>query len=232
MSPPSISVIVVVRNGAKYIAQALRSILKQTMLPNEIIVVDGKSTDGTVEIARNFKIESPSIRIFDQAVLGLAYARNLGLRMAQGELIAFLDHDDLWHPKKIEYQVHCLQNNPSAQYAICELKMFVEKGDQSREKFPQTYLSTNHLGKTPSALMAKKMLFSEIGLFDPSLRIGCDADWFARAHDSSIPFEVVFRPLVFKRIHLSNLSANVILNREELLNIARRSIDRKKAKMV
>lgn len=232
MSTLSVSVIVVVRNGAEYIGHALQSILRQTIAPCEIVVIDGQSTDGTAEIVRDFSRAFPCIRFVKQSVLGLANARNLGLELAQGDLITFLDYDDLWHPRKNEFQVHCLLNHPSAQYVICHLRMFLEKGNKSRANFPKMHLAKIHLGETPSALMAKKTLFREIGGFDPALQIGCDADWFARARDCRVPFEVVSKPLVFKRIHCSNLSMNKKINQRELIQIVRRSIERKKSSAV
>src|SRR3989304_1795815 len=101
---PVVSVIVVVKNGACYLASALQSIFEQDYTPLEVLVVDGQSTDDTAEIAKSFG----SIRYLWQSDRGLANARNIGIQAAQGDLIAFLDHEDVWAPNKLSTQVHYL----------------------------------------------------------------------------------------------------------------------------
>ena len=117
MSPSSssvarVSVITVVKNGERYLAEALQSILNQTLPPCEIILVDGQSTDRTAEIARSFA----GLRYLCQQDQGLANARNLGIAAAQGELVAFLDHDDLWPPEKLDTQVRYMLERPELGY--------------------------------------------------------------------------------------------------------------------
>jgi len=224
----NLSVIIVVKNGELYIAQAMRSILKQTLLPAEILVIDGQSTDRTLEITKNFSWVYSPIHCLQQSSHGLANARNFGIEQAQGDLIAFLDHDDLWHPKKLEYQVCCLQNNKSIQFTVCYLKMFRQLGKNKRLNFPDSYLAKNHLGLTPSALVARRSAFTQIGYFDPNLQIGCDSEWFARAYDHHLSFGILPLTLVYKRIHSSNTSATLDIYKEELFQLIRKSIHRKR----
>src|SRR5712692_4526575 len=98
MKSALISCIVPVFNGERYLGETLDSILAQTYRPLEIIVVDDGSTDGTPAVANGY---SEFIRYLWQANAGEAAARDQGLKVAQGELMAFLDADDLWHPKKL-----------------------------------------------------------------------------------------------------------------------------------
>lgn len=106
MSHPLVSVIIPVFNGEKYIRCAIESVQKQDYQQIEIIVVDDGSTDATLDILRGFDTR---ITVYRQPNKGSAAARNLGIRMAQGSYIAFLDADDYWYPGKIGTQMRALQ---------------------------------------------------------------------------------------------------------------------------
>src|SRR5690348_9114074 len=96
---PRIAAIVPLFNGAKYIELAIRSILEQTHARHEIIVVDDGSTDNGAEIVR--RIECP-ITVLTKENGGQSSARNLGVKHATSDLIAFLDQDDIWYPHHLE----------------------------------------------------------------------------------------------------------------------------------
>ena len=92
-----ISCIVPVFNGERYLGEALESILKQSYQSLQIIVVDDGSTDGTAALVDHYEGQ---VRFLRQPNAGTAVARNSGLNAAEGEFVAFLDADDLWHPEK------------------------------------------------------------------------------------------------------------------------------------
>jgi glycosyltransferase involved in cell wall biosynthesis len=224
MSNPSVSVITVVKDGEGYLAEAIKSILSQTFTPYEIIVVDGQSTDGTKKVAGAF----PQVRYINQSGRGLADARNTGIGEAAGELIAFLDHDDLWARNKLSTQVHHLVNDTILQYTITWMKSFLEPGCSVRPEFKTASLKQPQIGCTPSALVVRKSLFDLIGLFNPEFTIGCDADWFTRARDSNIPMDVIPEILLYKRLHNRNLSSDIQVNKREMFAIAKQSIERRR----
>ena len=101
MKPPLISCIVPVYNGERYLRQALDSILTQTYRPLEIIVADDGSTDGTAAVVTRYGDQIHYIR---QDNSGAPAVRNLGLRVAHGEFVAFLDADDLWRLADLDCQ--------------------------------------------------------------------------------------------------------------------------------
>lgn len=106
---PAVSVVIPCYNGEAYLAETLRSALGQTHPVMEIIVVDDGSTDGSADLASSF---GDSVRVVRQQNGGEGSARNRGVLEARGELIAFLDADDLWHPRKIERQTAYLDEHP------------------------------------------------------------------------------------------------------------------------
>jgi cellulose synthase/poly-beta-1,6-N-acetylglucosamine synthase-like glycosyltransferase len=221
MNNTIVSVITVVKNGGRYLAEAIKSILSQTYKSYEIIVIDGQSTDNTEKIAKSF----PQVRYIRQSSQGLANARNTGIEAAEGELIAFLDHDDLWAQNKLSTQVQHLVNHPVSQYTITWMKFFLEPGCSLRPGFKPASLEHAQIGYTPSALVARKSLLPLIGQFNPDFTIGCDVDWFKRARSSYISMAVIPGVLLYKRIHNTNLSSNVQVNKRELFAIVKQSIE-------
>jgi glycosyltransferase involved in cell wall biosynthesis len=110
---PSVSVIVPCYNRARTIERALRSVVRQTFTNFEVIVCDDGSTDGTGELVRAFAADDPRIQLYRLSEnVGPAGARNLGMRIARGEYIAFLDSDDEWLPEKLARQVERLDAQP------------------------------------------------------------------------------------------------------------------------
>jgi glycosyltransferase involved in cell wall biosynthesis len=97
-----ITVVIPTYNSGRFLVEAIDSALAQTLAPSEVIVVDDGSTDDTCERLRPY---GGSVRLLAQENRGVSAARNLGVREARGGLIAFLDADDVWHPRKLELQV-------------------------------------------------------------------------------------------------------------------------------
>ena len=226
MSRLSVSAIVVVRNGERFLAQALDSVLSQTRPADEVLVIDGGSTDATAEIARSFA----PVRLLQQPGTGLANARNAGVGAATRELVAFLDHDDLWLPRKLEVQIARLEADPDLDYCHVHVRLFVEPGTPLRPGFTREFLEREHRGRTPGALVARRALFARIGGFDERYAIGADAEWFARAADLKTNGLEIAEPLLAKRIHAANLSADAARNRHELLNVIKRSLERRRGR--
>lgn len=98
----TISVVIPCFNGAAFVSQAIESVLAQTCLPQEIVVVDDGSTDDSYDIAAAY---GEPVRVVRQENRGECAARNRGIEAVQGEWIAFLDADDLWQPTKLERQL-------------------------------------------------------------------------------------------------------------------------------
>ena len=105
------SVIIPAYNAAQSIAMTLDSVRAQTVVPHEILVFDDGSTDDTAAILESYK---PRVTVFRQSNQGVAHARNFLCAQAQGDTLAFLDADDLWHPRYLEVQSKLIQEFPDA----------------------------------------------------------------------------------------------------------------------
>lgn len=219
-----VSVIIPVYNGERYLAEALQSVLVQTYQPVEVIMIDDGSVDESAAMARSF----PMVQLYSQPNQGVAAARNRGLKLARGEWLAFLDQDDLWLPDKLSRQMARLQHQPKAECVLTQQLIFLEAGFERPAWLRPELLDQAQPGLTPSTLLAHRSVFAKVGEFDLGHSTASDVDWFFRARDAGIALETVPRPLVRKRVHSGNQSRLVKALHAEYLQIARKSIRRKK----
>ena len=125
---PKVSIIITTYNGSKYIRETIESVCNQTYRNWELIIIDDGSEDNTCEIITSFKDER--IQLFKAGRIGInGRIKNIGLEKASGELIAFIDHDDLWHPSKLEKQITVLQEYPEAGFCLTGGYNFKTKGE-------------------------------------------------------------------------------------------------------
>jgi glycosyltransferase involved in cell wall biosynthesis len=220
-----VSVVIPTLDAARFLDQALDSVEAQSHPDLEVLLIDGGSTDGTVEIGRRRR----RVRIVGQTGSGLAAAWNDGIDAARGDLIAFLDSDDLWMPQKLTRQVEALEADLDAAYALARFRFVLEPGHPVPRGFLPAHLEGDHLSPLPSAVLARRDLFARIGTFDPRWVTASDVDFFARATNAELPFAVVDEVLVHKRVHDTNLSLfnGATVNRE-LLEVLQANVRRKR----
>jgi glycosyltransferase involved in cell wall biosynthesis len=224
MTPRLVSVVIIVKNGERFISQALDSVLAQTYRPLEILVVDGQSTDRTVAIAASY----PEARIIRQTGTGTSDAYNLGVAAAAGEFVSFLSHDDLWEPAKLSLQIAYMSEHPEVQYTLCRVRFFLEPGFALPPAFRPELLQGSHEGHMMEALVARRAVFNSVGLFDTGLRLTEDVDWFSRAIDMDTSMAVLPDVLVARRVHDENLTWTAPTVHDNLLKILRASVHRKR----
>ncbi len=215
--PPRISVIMVVKNGLRHLPAALASLRAQSLKPTEIVAVVAPSHDGT----EDYLAGQPDIRVIAQTGEGLAAARNLGLAEARGEIIAFLDHDDLWSPAKLERQIAVLRLFEGPAASIVHFRT-TRSDDDAAPDPPEGADPMSRLGWTPSALVAGRAVFERVGGFDPAAGLGCDTDWFRRLRLLGVPCGVAPGVLLEKRRHAGNLSRDPAHNRAAMFQMIRK----------
>ena len=193
------STILVVRNGAQYIAEALASVQRSGRAPVEILLIDGHSTYLTVEIASRF----PGVRIVPQEGKGIPAAYNQAIALARADTVAFISHDDIWMDGKLDLQLRAMEADPSLQFTVGMVEHFLA-GSGPPPGFRQDLLTKPVAGLIMEALVARKSVFDRVGLFDTSFAVAEDTDWFARAKDAGAKMAVLPQILVRKRVHDSN----------------------------
>lgn len=122
----SVSVVIPAYNFGAFLPETIRSVREQTHPDVEIVVVDDGSTDETPEVLK--RVEGPDLRWRHTPNRGVSAARNLGIELAEGDYVAFLDADDLWLPEKLERQVRLLQDEPDIGFVFCDFVRFDKDG--------------------------------------------------------------------------------------------------------
>lgn len=123
-----VSIITPLHNAADFFEQALESVLSQTYDEWELIIIDDRSTDNSVEIVKSYlEIDNRINLIQLEKNYGAAVARNAGIEIAKGRYIAFLDSDDIWYPEKLERQLDFMQKNDVA-FSFSKIERVNEAG--------------------------------------------------------------------------------------------------------
>jgi len=226
LATPTVSVVLIVRNGERYIAEALRSVLCADAMPTEVLVIDGGSTDRTAEIARGMA----GVVVHAQRSRGIAAAYNEGIALASGELVAFISHDDVWLPGKLRAQVEFLAGHPDVECCITGVLHTLEAGASPPPGFRRELLERAVPGMIPECLVARRGVFARVGPFDSSFAAGEDTDWFARARDAGVEFALLPETYLLKRVHGSNASLTAPNSSGQLLRAMRASVERKRTR--
>jgi len=226
-SRPIVSVIIPVYNGERFLAEAIQSVLDQTLAPDEIIVVDDGSTDGTAAVAAALTNASPlPMRYVYQENLGPAAARNHGMGLAQGDFLAFLDADDIWMPEKCQCQLQVLAEHPLAGVAWgCSITF---AGDISPNQAPSTVLVPLSPRFLLQSMLFRRSALEQVGGFDVTMRLGEDVDWIFRALECSLPVVIHGDLVVYYRRHENNLTSDEEQARS-INGILKKSLDRRRA---
>lgn len=147
---PTVSILLPTYNRAKFLGEAISAALSQTFTDLEIVLVDDGSSDGTRELVESFAKDDDRVRYIYQDNAGVSVARNRAMRESRGDLIAFLDSDDVWMPWKLELQVEVLQAYPNAGMCWTDMDAIHPDGRPLKNQFLKTmYSSYKNLGQEP-----------------------------------------------------------------------------------
>ena len=230
MVQPLISCIVPAYNGQRYIDATVSSIFAQSYRPLQVLVVDDGSSDRTAQVVGS--LDHP-IEVIRQANAGPAAACNRGLEAAKGELVAFLEQDDLWHPQKLSRQWARLQSRPELDYSVTLIRNFRDGQDPNSDHGGSEH---GPKGMTPvpgylcQTLLARRSTFEKVGGFDTRFRYSHATEWFARAQDRGAHGELLDEVLVFRRLHDDNTSlVNDDASRAEYLELVKHVLARRRS---
>jgi glycosyltransferase involved in cell wall biosynthesis len=223
-APTSVSVIVPVHNGTRFLSEALRSVKSQARPADEIIVVDHGSSDGSAEIVRR---EHPDVVLVRQAGAGAAAARNAGARRARCEALAFVDHDDVWLPERNAALLHAWSANPEADVICGAFRLLVEPGESDDER-----LSRAGGGQAPflvRALMIRRSCWLALGGMRSELDYAEDLDLYLRLSEAGANILRIDAATLIYRTHGANQSRAAARNSSALLSALRAAVLRRRA---
>lgn len=206
--PGGISVVIPTYNRAHLIKESLQSVLDQTVLPLEIIVVDDFSTDNTEEVVKS--LNSPLIKYFkNQRTKGANGARNTGIMLSRGEFIAFHDSDDIWLSDKLELQLQVLKSDLNIDMCFCSL--ITENGIITPKRKIKSFdireqLKLKNFISTQTIFIYKKQALTF--LFDEELRRFQDWDFVLRV-SSEKKIHHIDKPLVIQKLQIGSITNTV-----------------------
>ncbi len=214
MPSPRVSVVIPTYNRARYLVEAIESVLTQTLADREVIVVDDGSTDDTPAVIAPYL---DRVRFLRQENRGLAAARNAGIREARGEFVAFLDSDDRFDPRMLEAVLGTFGEHPEAG-AVCVAEREMDEEGRPRQRVhtkrsPGIFFTTASLlsrdtgvgcGRPP---VARRSLLETLGGFDETMRSAVDCEMWIRASLGAV-LVLQPEPLVLRRVHGGHLSGD------------------------
>jgi glycosyltransferase involved in cell wall biosynthesis len=221
-----ISVIMPIWNGEKYAKEAIASVLNQDYPEKEVIVVDDGSTDQTAALVRQF---GSLVKMVTQENKGLGASRNAAMQVATGEYFAFLDHDDIWTPRKLTQQMHALlisRNDPLV-FSLVEQFICPTMTDEERKRvFVQPGALPGYIAGT---LLLSKSRFEQVGPFlEEKKLLGEFIEWYSRALEAEVPILMLDEVTLYRRIHQDNMGRRDLSRRGDYLKILKASLDRRR----
>ena len=222
---PLVSVIMPCYNMASYISDSIKSVISQTYPHWELLIVDDASTDNTVDIIESYSQSDPRIRCaIKKQNSGIADTRNQCIQMAQGQFLAFLDADDIWHPEKLEKQLRfMIEKNVGFSYSTYD---WIDEEGKTLNKFIntignldyETYLRNTIIGC--STVMVDRKIVGEVVV--PKFRTSEDtATWLDILKKGFLAY-AIDEPLVSYRIRRKSASSNKIKASIDLWKVYRR----------
>lgn len=221
-----VSIIIPCRDGERYVAETLRSVLGQGHDDLEIIVVDDGSTDRTAEAVRSF---GDAVRYVRQDPGGASVARNRGVGLATGDVLAFLDADDLWCDQVLPRMLSAFDADPSVGMVVGQMEQFVSPDLPASAATEFRFSPDPVPARMCGTVLVRRSEFDRVGGFSPELSSGEFIDWLARAEDlgvrsASLP-DVVLR----RRLHRLNHGVVRRESRQDYLRVVKAALDRRRA---
>ena len=199
LTDPRVTVIVAAYNGERFLKQTLESVFAQDFESFEVVFVDDGSEDRTGEIAQSFPV-----RYVRQANQGLPAARNAGLAVARGDLVAFLDDDDVLPPTKLSAQVRYLDEHPETGCVLGRQEWIFDGVEAPRMARDPVFGELGGIQLVTA--MIRRRVLEDLGGFDPSYRYAEDRDLFIRMREHGVGIAVLPEVVLHKRLHGSNMT--------------------------
>jgi len=199
LTDPRVTVIVAAYNGERFLKETLESVFAQDFESFEVVFVDDGSEDRTGEIAQSFPV-----RYVRQPNQGLPAARNAGLAVARGDLVAFLDDDDVLPPTKLSAQVRYLDEHPETGCVLRRQEWIFDGVEAPRMARDPVFGELGGIQLVTA--MIRRRVLEDLGGFDPSYRYAEDRDLFIRMREHGVGIAVLPEVVLHKRLHGSNMT--------------------------
>jgi glycosyltransferase involved in cell wall biosynthesis len=213
-----VSAAIAVRDGERFLAEAIESTLAQTVPCSEVIVIDNGSTDQSREIAESYG--DAGVRVVEEPEAGIARARNAALAAYRGTHLSFLDADDLWEPRKNEVQLAALTSPDPPEIVFGHVVQFREGADGQSQ--PQRGLLV--------ASLAAREAWDRIGRWPTEVANTAEGlDFILRVRRAGLREMVIDDVVQRRRIHGENVGVRERETRTDMARVMKRELDRRRA---
>jgi glycosyltransferase involved in cell wall biosynthesis len=223
---PFVSVIMPAYNSERYIADAIGSLLSQSGVRVEVIVVSDGSTDGTERLVGTLAAADPRVRLLAEPHRGVAAARNTGLAAAKADFITFLDSDDLCAPGRLERQARYLLSHDAVDAVIGDMTLFDIAGSDGT---PSPTANTMRLtGVSLTTVLFRRAVFHKVGLCDEAFSFAEDVDLLLRLWESRAVLHFDEQVAIYYRRHDTNMTNDRQTVTRFVLRALHRSLTRRR----
>jgi glycosyltransferase involved in cell wall biosynthesis len=223
----SVSVVIPTLDRAHFLPAAIASVRAQNVEGTEIVIVDDGSTDDTSRVVEELRSggSEPEIRYYCQEHRGVSAARNRGLAEARGEVIAFLDSDDVWPDGSLRHRLHTLAENPHADivYGKTRIRCIVPGTSHRRFRDGESVFFSSLC-----SMVIRRATFERVGPINEEFAHSEDVEWLARAKEKGVHIVQTDFVVLEYRIHDRNMTSDVEENRAFLFRALKQSLDRRR----
>ncbi len=220
-----VSAIIPCHDGELYVADAIRSVLGQNYDPLEIIVVDDGSTDRSAEAVAAF---GDAVRCVRQPHGGASLARNRGVELATGQVVAFLDADDLWPDDVLPRLIAVLEGDPSVGMVVGHVQQFVSPELPDAVRLAFRFAPDPVPARLFGSVFVRRSEFDRVGPFSPRLASGELMDWVMRAEELGVKSVTVPDVVLKRRLHRVNHGIVRRHTRLDYVRVVKAALDRRR----
>lgn len=221
----SVSVVIPVYNAAPYVVECLESVLAQTRQASQIIVINDGSTDQSLYKLRSYA-QKDLIQLHTRENRGVAFTLNEAIGLVSGDLIAFLDADDIWLPDKLQQQVACLQNQPALDACFGYVRQFISPDLPPDIQAGISCPAQAQPGWLKQTMLIRQSAFDKTGRFNTAYHTGDFIDWFIRAKEAGLQYTMLLNTVTLRRLHRGGLASQVQYQKE-FAHILKAALDRR-----
>jgi glycosyltransferase involved in cell wall biosynthesis len=197
----NVGVVIPVRDGERYLAEALDSVLTQSHPPHDVVVVDDGSKDATVTVAERY---TPRVRCVSQAAAGIGAARNRGVDEVRGELLAFLDGDDAWPADRLERQVGAFAESPRPDLVFGHIEQFVSPELDAAARAELVCPDRPQPAFLANTMLLPRTVWERVGPFSTQAVRSEFLDWLLRAREHGLREVMLDDTVLRRRLHATN----------------------------
>jgi glycosyltransferase involved in cell wall biosynthesis len=223
----TVGVVIPVRDGERYLAEAIESVLDQSHASVDVVVVDDGSGDGSVAVAARY---APAVRCVSHEAEGIGAARNHGVERLETEYLAFLDSDDRWPRERLERQLAAFAAEPSLELVFGHVRQFVSQELGPAAAAQLRCPEGTRPAHLPTAMLARRSAWDRVGEFPTGTLVAEGLDWLLRARELGLREATVEDVVVERRLHETNNSRRHRDSYGEMAHALKLSLDRRRAR--